>query len=69
MKQETGETRDAIIESDEKRIQEILDANNHLTKPYWIVIFAKPAKGCVDGKPTLAKHIKAYPKNLCPKWE
>jgi hypothetical protein len=60
MKQETGETRDAIIEDDEKRIQAILDANNHLNEPYWIVIFAKPAKGCVDGKPTLMKHIKAY---------
>jgi len=60
MKQETGETRDAIVEADEKRIQKILDANNHRKDPYWIVIFAKPAKGCVDGKPTLIKHIKPY---------
>lgn len=61
MRQETGETRDAIIEDDEKRIQEILDANKNRSEPYWIVIFAKPSKNCVDGKPTLVKHIKAYP--------
>ena len=60
MKQETGETRDAIIEADEKIIQDIIDANKNLNEPYWIVLFAKPAKVCVDGKPTLTKHIKAY---------
>lgn len=61
MKQETGETRDAIIENDEKRIQEIVDTNKGRGELYWIVIFAKPSKGCVDGLPTLVKHIKAYP--------
>ena len=60
MKQETGETRDAIIEADNARIQEIVAANKHRTEPYWIVVFAKPAKVCVDGKPALAKHIKPY---------
>jgi len=60
MKQETGETRDAILEDDEKLIQEILNANANRKEKYWIVIFAKPAKGSVDGKPTLAKHIKPY---------
>lgn len=60
MKQETGETRDAIIEADEKLIQEIVNANSHKTDPYWVVVFAKPAKVCVDGKPTLMKHIKPY---------
>lgn len=60
MKQEIGETRDAIIESDEKEIHKILEANKHLRDPYWIVLFAKPAKVCIDGKYTLAKHIKAY---------
>lgn len=60
MPQETGETRDAIIESDEKVIQQILDGNKDLKDPYWIVLFAKPAKVCVDGKPTLMKHIKPY---------
>lgn len=60
MRQETGETRDAIIEADEKVIQQILDANKDKRDPYWIVLFAKPAKVVVDGKPTLMKHIKPY---------
>lgn len=58
--QECGETRDAIIEDDEKRIAEILYANAHKDEPYWIVIFAKPYKGRVDGKYALVKVIKAY---------
>ena len=60
MVQETGETRDAIIEADNKIIQEILDKNSHRTDPYWIVVFAKPAKVAVEGKPTLIKVVKAY---------
>jgi len=60
MKQETGETRNAIIEDDERLIQDILNANKHRRDPYWIVMFAKPSKNCVDGLPTLVKHIKAY---------
>ncbi len=60
MKQETGETRNAIIEDDEKVMQKILYANRNRKKPYWIVLFATPSKYCVDGKPTLMKHIKAY---------
>lgn len=60
MKQETGETRNAIIEDDEKRIQDIIDKNKGKTDPYWIVLFAKPSRSCVDGKPTLVKHIKEY---------
>jgi len=60
MVQETGETRDAIIEDDNKFIQEIIEANKKLLAPYWIVVFAKPSKVAVDGKPTLIKHIKAY---------
>jgi|GEM_PF-1986170 len=66
MKQETGETRDAIIEADEKVIQDILDANKSKKDPYWIVLFAKPAKVNVDGKPTLMKHIKPYFKKPAP---
>jgi hypothetical protein len=58
--QQTGETRNAIIEDDNKKIQEIVEANKELKEPYWIVVFAKPSKVCVDGKPTLIKHIKAY---------
>ncbi len=60
MSQQTGETRDAIIEEDNKYIADIVDANKNLREPYWIVVFAKPSKRCVDGMPTLIKHIKAY---------
>lgn len=60
MTQETGETRDAIIEDDEKVIQQIVDANKDRRDPYWIVLFAKPSKVNVEGKPTLMKHIKPY---------
>lgn len=60
MSQQTGETRDAIIEEDNKQIADIVDANKNLREPYWIVVFAKPSKSSVDGMPTLIKHIKAY---------
>lgn len=60
MTQETGETRNAIIEDDEKVIQQIVDANKDRHDPYWIVLFAKPSKVNVEGKPTLMKHIKPY---------
>lgn len=62
MRQETGETRDAIIEDDNKRIEAIVNHNSERKKPYWIVIFAKPSKVPFQGKPVLAKHIKAYSK-------
>ena len=67
MKQETGETRDAIIEDDEKVIQNILDLNSSRKDPYWIVLFAKPSKVTVEGKPTLMKHIKPYFTRPIPK--
>jgi len=60
MSQETGETRDAIIEDDNKMIQKIVYANRHRLNKYWIVVFAKPSKNSVDGKPVLVKHIKPY---------
>jgi hypothetical protein len=60
MTQETGETRNAIIEDDNKRIQEIISANQALTDLYWFVVFAKPSKTAIDGHPTLMKHIKPY---------
>lgn len=60
MTQETGETRNAIIEADEKVIQDILDTNKSKRDLYWIVMFSKPSRSSVDGKPTLIKHIKPY---------
>ena len=60
MGQETGETRNAIIEDDNKLLQQIIDANKNRREKYWIVIFAKPSKNHVDGKPVLVKHIKPY---------
>lgn len=60
MGQQTGETRNAIMEADAATVQGIVNANQHRREPYWIVLFAKPAKVSVDGKPTLVKHIKAY---------
>ncbi len=61
MAQETGETRNAIIEQDNKLLKEIMHANKDRNDPYWVVLFAKPSKQWVDGKPTLVKHMKAYP--------
>lgn len=58
--QQTGETRDAIVEDDNKMIQKILDANRSRQKPYWIVLFAKPSKNSLENKPILVKHLKAY---------
>jgi hypothetical protein len=60
MSQQIGETRDAIIEDDEKQIQKILDANKNRKEKYWIIVFSKPSKNSLDGKPILMKHIKAY---------
>lgn len=62
MVQETGETRDAIIEDDNRQLQDIIYANRDKKSPYWIVVYATPSKARVDGKPTLIKHIKAYSK-------
>lgn len=60
MTQETGETRDAIIEDDNRLIQEIVAANRARREKYWIVLFAKPSKNSIEGKPVMVKHIKAY---------
>jgi hypothetical protein len=60
MYQEVGETSKAIVEDDEKRIEAILSSNKDRKEPYWIVIFAKPLKANVDGKPALIKVIKPY---------
>ena len=66
MVQETGETRDAIIEDDNKRISDIIAANKDLRNLYWIVVFAKPSKTSFKGKATLIKHIKPYKTKPAP---
>ena len=60
MYQETGETRDAIIEDDQKQIEKIVNANKHLREVYWIALFAKASRKSLDGKPTLMKYINPY---------
>jgi hypothetical protein len=60
MTQEIGETRDAILENNNKLIQSIIDKNRDRKTPYWIVLFAKGLKQKVDGKFAVAQHIKAY---------
>ena len=60
MKQETGETRDAIINDRNKDLEKIVNTNKHRKDPYWVVLFAKPAKVSVEGKPVLIQYIKPY---------
>ena len=60
MAQQIGETSKAIVEDDEKIVDRILNANKARKDLYWIVIFAKPTKLSVEGKPTLMKVIKPY---------
>lgn len=67
MTQETGETRDAILEDVNKHLEKIINANKERKKLYWIVIYAKPLKHLVDGKHALAQHIKAYDTKPSPK--
>lgn len=59
-KQEIGETRDAIIEDDNKQLQDIIHANKHKVDPYWVVLYVKNAKSTLDGRPTLVKCFKPY---------
>jgi len=58
--QQTGETRDALIGDNNKILENIINANKERKEKYWIVIFAKPAKGHVDGRPALSQFIKPY---------
>lgn len=60
MVQQVGETRDAIMSNMNKHIANIISANRDKKKPYWIVLFAKPAKEKVEGKHVLRQHLKAY---------
>lgn len=66
MKQETGETRNAIMEDVNTCIENMLSANQDRKDPYWVVLFAKPFKGDVQGMPTLVQHVKAYSKKPTP---
>lgn len=60
MVQQVGETSRAIIEDDEKMIEEILAKHSKRKEVYWIVLFAKPMKATVDGKAALIKVLKPY---------
>lgn len=60
MTQELGETSAAIIEDDNRQLQQIIDANSNRLDPYWVVIAAKPVKNSINGRPVLRKFIKAY---------
>lgn len=57
--QEIGETSLAIVQDDEKEVERILYENKSRQDPYWIVIFAKPSKVLVEGKPALMRYRKA----------
>lgn len=67
MRQEIGETRDALISDANKQIEDILNANKNRSEPYYIVMFVKPAKGHVQGKPALYQYFKAYKEKPAPK--
>lgn len=60
MAQEVGETSQAIYDDDQRWVEETINKHKDRTDPYWLVIFAKPAKASVEGKPTLVKVRKAY---------
>jgi hypothetical protein len=60
MVQQIGETRDAILEDNNKYIQSIIDANKDRKDPYWIVLYATPHRSTIGGRFALKQHIKAY---------
>lgn len=60
MVQEVGETTSAILDDDEKMIEQILSKHSNRKEIYWIVLFAKPSNQRVDGKATLIKVLKPY---------
>lgn len=62
MTQQFGESIDAMIENDNKKLEKILSANKNRTKPYYIVFFAKAMKNTLEGKPILTKFFKPYSK-------
>lgn len=58
--QELGETSLAIMENDNRIIQQILDANTNRPGKYWIMLVAKRMKNHINGRPAVRKMIKAY---------
>lgn len=59
-RQEVGETSKAIFDDDQCWVEEMVGKHKDRRDPYWLVIFAKPSKASVEGKPTLVKVRKAY---------
>jgi len=57
--QEIGETVNEILLDDEKEVNRIINENKDRREPYWILIFAKPAKVLVDGFPAMMRYRKA----------
>ena len=61
MRQELGETKQAMMDSDWKEVQNIL--NTRPTGDYWIVIHHKPTKMRMEsGQQVLMRLVKAYDK-------
>lgn len=59
MKQEIGETAQAMMKDDMRRVEEIL--NSRPSGNYWILIHHKPHKAKLDtGEKVIVKLIKAY---------
>lgn len=58
--QQVGETSQAIYEDDQRWVEGMVNKHKDRRNPYWLVIFVKPAKASVEGKPTLVKVRKAY---------
>lgn len=58
--QQVGETSQAIYDDDNSWVEKTVSKHKDCKEPYWLVIFAKPSKRSVEGKPTLVKVRKAY---------
>lgn len=65
MSQELGETKQAIMQSDEKEVESILNRRPH--GQYWIVIHHKVTKMKLDtGEQVLIRVVKDYDKKPLP---
>ena len=58
-RQEIGETVDEILKDDEREVSRIINENKNRREPYWILIFAKPAKVFIDNCPAMMRYRKA----------